>query len=166
MCEYYFVLGSSKNINYFKNSGKNSTSAKISAWHAPVSPAVWPKNIKLAPLDTTRFSSSKNRYDESIKLLFIYEEYLSYYFYNFRSLTSSSVPVSRNRKPLSPIFRSTPPVQTIHNNNHEGLEIQGKHIIPGQSPKLSAATTSSENAGSSKSRKKKSIKNKTAMNYN
>ncbi|XP_050476282.1 uncharacterized protein LOC126866565 [Bombus huntii] len=135
--------GSSKNINYFKNSGKNSSSAKISAWHAPVSPAVWPKNIKLAPLDTTRFSSSKNR-----------------------SLTSSSVPVSRNRKPLSPIFRSTPPVQTIHNNNHEGLEIQGKHIIPGQSPKLSAPTTSSENAGSSKNRKKKPIKNKTAMNYN
>ncbi|XP_043585323.1 uncharacterized protein LOC122568977 isoform X2 [Bombus pyrosoma] len=121
----------------------SSFQAKISAWHAPVSPAVWPKNIKLAPLDTTRFPSSKNR-----------------------SLTSSSVPVSRNRKPLSPISRSTPSVQTIHNNNYEGLEIQGKHIIPGQSPKLSAPTTSSENAGSSKGRKKKSIKNKTAMNYN
>ncbi|XP_012165481.1 uncharacterized protein LOC100643042 isoform X2 [Bombus terrestris] len=132
-------------IKFMAQSLENSSfQAKISAWHAPVSPAVWPKNIKLAPLDTTRFSSSKNR-----------------------SVTSSSVPVSRNRKPLSPISRSTPSVQTIHNNNnHEGLEIQGKHIIPGQSPKLSAPTTDSENAGSSKSRKKKSIKNKTAMNYN
>ncbi|XP_017762392.1 PREDICTED: uncharacterized protein LOC108552390 [Eufriesea mexicana] len=124
--------GSSKHSNYFKNSGRSSASVKISnyqsAWHAPVSPAVWPKNIKLAPLDTSRFPSSKNR-----------------------SLTSSSVVLPRNRKPLSPISR---PIlltsqQTIY-NNHEGLEIQGRHITPVQSPKLN------ENTRSSKNRKKKS----------
>ncbi|CAL7936115.1 unnamed protein product [Xylocopa violacea] len=114
--------GSSRTVRYLKNSGKHSTSAKIasyqSAWHAPVSPAVWPKNIKLAPLDTSRLPSSKNR-----------------------SLTSSSVTLPRNRKPLSPISRPTVPVSAriIQNgNNEEGLEIQGRHITLGQSPKSSA----------------------------
>ncbi|CAK9833323.1 hypothetical protein ANTRET_LOCUS10025 [Anthophora retusa] len=132
------IQGSSRNINYFKYSGKNSPSAKISsyqsAWHAPVSPAVWPKNIKLAPLDTSRLPSSKNRF------------------------LTSSVPLPRNRKPLSPISRPTLSVsaQTIHNSNNEGLEIQGRHIVSGQSPKLSTLSTGLESAGGSKGKRKKS----------
>ncbi|XP_053974756.1 uncharacterized protein LOC128874246 [Hylaeus volcanicus] len=130
--------GSSRNISYFKNSGKNSTATKLpnyqSAWHASVSPARWPTNIRLAPLDTSRLPNTKNR-----------------------SLTSSSVVLQRNRKPLSPISRSTLPysAQTTHNNN-EALEIQGRHIIPGQSPKLSMDNTGWDyNARSRNSKKKR-----------
>ncbi|KOC63017.1 hypothetical protein WH47_02466 [Habropoda laboriosa] len=125
-------------INYFKKSGKKSPSAKISnyqsAWHAPVSSAVWPKNIKLAPLDTSRLPSSKNRF------------------------LTSSVPLPRNRKPLSPISRPTLPVsaQTVHNNNNEGLEIQGRHIVSGQSSKLNTLTTGLKNAGGAQSKRRKS----------
>ncbi|KAK9299246.1 hypothetical protein QLX08_007689 [Tetragonisca angustula] len=129
--------GSSKNVNYFKSSRKSSASSKISnyqsAWHTPVSPAVWPKNIKLAPLDMSQLPSSRNR-----------------------SLTSSSVTLSRKKKPLSPISRSYLPVQVVHNNSYEGLEIQGRHITPGQSSKLSALSTSLENVGGNKIRKKRS----------
>ncbi|XP_076246364.1 uncharacterized protein LOC143186557 isoform X2 [Calliopsis andreniformis] len=129
--------GSSRSISY---SGKYSSSAKNSghqsAWHAPVSPAVWPKNIKLAPLETSRLPSSRNR-----------------------SVTSSSVPLHRSRKPLSPIPRSIMPVsaQTSHNINGEGLEIQGRHIFPGQSCKQSVSSTGWDyNVGNGKIRKKKS----------
>ncbi|XP_076170097.1 uncharacterized protein LOC143148079 isoform X2 [Ptiloglossa arizonensis] len=137
--------GSSRNVPYFKNSGKNSTSSKLpnhSAWHASVSPAVWSKNIKLAPLDTSRLPSSKNR-----------------------SLTSSSVVLQRNRKPLSPISRSTLPVsaQTTHNNNNEGLEIQGRHIIPGQSSKLSMVNTGWDYNTRSWNSKKKRGQSKTKL---
>ena len=131
-------MGQPLSVSTFQ--GKYSTPVKISnyqsAWHAAVSPAVWPKNIKLAPLDTSRLPSSKHR-----------------------SLTPSSVTLQRNRKPLSPISRSTLPVsaQSSHNNNNEGLEIHGRHIIPGQSSKLSLSNTNWDyNAGSSTARKKKS----------
>ncbi|XP_076763824.1 uncharacterized protein LOC143431155 [Xylocopa sonorina] len=115
--------GMSRTVRCLKNSGKQSSSAKMSsyqsAWHAPVSPAVWPKNIKLAPLDNSRLPSGKNR-----------------------SLISSSMTLPRNlRKPLSPISRPTVPVSAQINqngNNTEGLEIQGRHITLGQSPKSSA----------------------------
>ncbi|XP_017889393.1 uncharacterized protein LOC108630556 isoform X2 [Ceratina calcarata] len=113
--------GSSRNISYLRNSAKNSAKTNYqSAWHAPVSPAVWPKNIKLAPLDTSRLPSSKNR-----------------------SVTSSSVALSRNRKPLSPISRPILPAsaQINHSSNNEGLEIRGRQITPGQSPKLNATLT-------------------------
>lgn len=133
---------SNKNINYFKNSEKNS--AKISnyqsSWHTPVSPAVWVKNVKLAPLDMSRFPNSKNR-----------------------SLTSSVV-LSRNKKPLSPISRSSLPVsaKTIH-NNHESLEIQGKQITPRQSPKLNMSTTGLENTSRNSTKKKKRTQTKTKL---
>ncbi|XP_076669776.1 uncharacterized protein LOC143369565 isoform X1 [Andrena cerasifolii] len=130
-------MGQPLSVSTFQ--GKYSTPVKISnyqsAWHAAVSPAVWPKNIKLAPLDTSRLPSSKNR-----------------------SSTPSSVMLQRNRKPLSPISRSTLPVsaQSSHDNN-EALEIQGRHIIPGQSSKLSLSNTNWDyNAGSSTARKKRS----------
>nr|XP_034193416.1 uncharacterized protein LOC117610293 isoform X1 [Osmia lignaria] len=129
--------GSNRNIT-FKNLGKISTLTRTSnyqsTWHTPVSSAMWPKNMKLAPLDTSKLPHSKNR-----------------------SLTSSSVTSLRNRKPLSPISRPTLPIsaQTTH-NNHEGLEIQGKHVTLGQSLKLSIPGTSWDcNAGSSKSKKKR-----------
>ncbi|XP_012140341.1 uncharacterized protein LOC100879262 isoform X2 [Megachile rotundata] len=129
-------MAQSLNVSSFQ--GKNSTLSKTSnyqsTWHNSVSSAMWPKNVKLAPLDTSRFSNSKNR-----------------------SLTSSSVTSLRNRRPLSPISRSTLPVsaQTTHNNN-EGLEIQGKHMTPGQSLKLSIpGTIRDNNPGSSKSKRKK-----------
>lgn len=141
--------------------GKNSTPAKISnyqsPWHAPVSPAVWPKNIKLAPLDTSRLHNGKNRCVVNTDIFFIHREYLIYRFYKFRFPTSSSVILPRNRKPLSPISRPILPVsaQTTHNNKNEGLEIQGRRISPGQSPKLSMSITRWENAGDSKSIKKR-----------
>lgn len=161
-----YFLGSNKNINYFKNSEKNS--AKISnyqsSWHTPVSPAVWVKNVKLAPLDMSRFPNSKNRYLENIKNIFNFNnEYFLYCFYNFRSLTSSVI-LSRNKKPLSPISRSSLPVsaKTIH-NNHESLEIQGKQITPRQSPKLNMSTTGLENTSRNSTKKKKRTQTKTKL---
>ncbi|XP_043784534.1 uncharacterized protein LOC122710628 isoform X3 [Apis laboriosa] len=132
---------SNKNINYFKNSEKNSKISNYqSSWHTPVSPAVWVKNVKLAPLDMSRLPNSKNR-----------------------SLTSSVV-LSRNKKPLSPISRSSLPVsaQTIH-NNYESLEIQGKQITPRQSPKLNMSTTSLENISRNSTKKKKRSQTKTKL---
>lgn len=120
---------------------------------------MWPKNIKLAPLDTSRLPSSKHRLVENINAVIPMSNTLYTSFYNFRSLTPSSVMLQRHRKPLSPISRSTLPVsaQSSHNNNNEGLEIQGRHIIPGQSSKLSLSNTNWDyNAGSSTARKKKS----------
>ena len=32
-----------------------------SSWNVPVCPTVWPKSVKLAPIDTSRLPSSKRR---------------------------------------------------------------------------------------------------------
>ncbi|XP_023288613.1 uncharacterized protein LOC105704371 [Orussus abietinus] len=58
----------------YGNSGFKTTSARKlslsqiphSAWHAPVCPTVWPKNVKLAPIDISRFSNSKSSLPEFI----------------------------------------------------------------------------------------------------
>ncbi|KAG7198910.1 hypothetical protein KM043_015728 [Ampulex compressa] len=96
------ITSSRKKSNVTKNSNVQS------AWHAPVSPAVWPKNIKLAPIDTSTLPRSKNR-----------------------SLAPSPAVVQRNRKSLSPILHST-----LRTDNDEILEIQGKQIAPCQSAQL------------------------------
>lgn len=77
-----------------------------SAWQAPVCPTVWPKNIRLAPIDTSRLPSNKNRL-----------------------LAPSPAILHCNRKPLSPISKIPKSAHTIRDR----LEIQGKHIIPSQS---------------------------------
>ncbi|XP_076384892.1 LOW QUALITY PROTEIN: uncharacterized protein LOC117218282 [Megalopta genalis] len=140
-------MGEPLNVSTFQ--GNSSIPTKYSnyqsAWHSTMSPAVWSKNVKLAPLDTSRLPSCKNR-----------------------SLTSSSVVLQRNRKPLSPIPRTIPvdSAQTTYNNT-KCFEIQGRHISPGQSPKLSATSTGLDySTRSSKNKKKKSIKDEIAMNYN
>ncbi|XP_076226117.1 uncharacterized protein LOC116426671 isoform X2 [Nomia melanderi] len=131
------------NVSTFQGNSLTPTkySSYQSAWHATVSPAVWSKNIKLAPLDTSRLPSSKNR-----------------------SLTSSSVVLQRNKKPLSPISRSTPPVsaQTIHNNT-KCFEIQGRHISSGQSSKLSVINTGSDHSTKNSKNKKKRSQSKTKL---
>lgn len=82
---FYIFLGSNKNINYFKNSEKNSAkiSSYQSSWHTPVSPAVWVKNVKLAPLDMSRLPNSKNRYLENIKNISSYNEHFFILFLQF-----------------------------------------------------------------------------------
>ncbi|XP_076623108.1 uncharacterized protein LOC143342773 isoform X2 [Colletes latitarsis] len=138
--------GSSRNLSYLKNSKKNLTLTKQpncqSAWHTSVTPAAWPKNIKLAPLDTSRLPSSKNR-----------------------SLTSLSVVFERGRKPLSPISRSTLPVsaQTSHINDNDGLKIQGRHIIPGQSTKISGTNSGWDCSTRSRNDKQKRRQSKTKL---
>ncbi|XP_071559554.1 uncharacterized protein [Temnothorax nylanderi] len=83
-----------------------------SAWQAPVSPTVWPKNIRLAPIDTSRLPSSRNG-----------------------SLAPSPAALHCNRKPLSPISRATMPKSAHATRDRSGdfLAIQGKHIVPAQS---------------------------------
>ncbi|KZC14301.1 hypothetical protein WN55_06828, partial [Dufourea novaeangliae] len=137
--------GSIKNVPNFINAGNSSTPTKYSsyqsAWHAPVSPAMWPKNLKLAPLDTSQLPSTKNR-----------------------SLASSSVVLQRNRKPLSPIARSTPPVSTQTTyNNKKSSEIQKTQITPGQFPKLSITNTSSENSVRNSKNKKERNQSKAKL---
>lgn len=139
--------GSARNISSFGNYMRKSTplgaSTGQSAWHAPVSPAIWPKNIKLAPIDTSRLPSRKNR-----------------------SLAPSPAVLQRHRKSLSPISRSTLPVsaQSARDRNIESLEIQGKHITPGQSAKLSLLRSGWDyspkavNSGKKKQRVKKEAK--------
>ncbi|XP_066586085.1 uncharacterized protein [Prorops nasuta] len=78
-----------------------------SAWDEPVHPTIWPKNIKLAPIDTSRLPSAN------------------------RSFVPSPFVLQCNRRPLSPISRrasNTPPsnIEQINGNDH--LEIEGKHI--------------------------------------
>ncbi|KAL2725601.1 hypothetical protein V1478_008274 [Vespula squamosa] len=93
-----------------------------SAWQAPVSPAVWPKNLRLAPIDTSRLPSSKNRSS---------------------SLVASPAVLQRSIKPLSPISRSIMPstAKIIRDKNNDVLEIQGKHITTGQVPKSALFTS-------------------------
>ncbi|XP_014600314.1 PREDICTED: uncharacterized protein LOC106784866 isoform X3 [Polistes canadensis] len=87
-----------------------------SAWQTPVSPAVWPKNLRLAPIDTSRLPSSKNR---------------------SLSLAASPAVLQRSIKPLSPISHSIMPstAKIIRDKNNDILELQGKHITTGQAPK-------------------------------
>ncbi|KAL6258362.1 hypothetical protein P5V15_010314 [Pogonomyrmex californicus] len=107
--------GSARNISGFRKSARKSSALKnsniYSTWQAPVCPTVWPKNIRLAPIDTSRFPSSKTR-----------------------SLAPSPAVLHCSRKPLSPISHSTVPksAHTIRDHN-EFLTIQGKHIVPAQS---------------------------------
>lgn len=106
-----------------------------SAWHAPVSPAVWPKNLRLAPIDTSRFPSSKNR-----------------------SSAASPAVLQRCVKPLSPISRSIMPSTTkvMRDKHNDILEIQGKHVTAGQVQKSAQFTTNWDySPRSTASRKKK-----------
>ncbi|KAI4501886.1 hypothetical protein M0802_003221 [Mischocyttarus mexicanus] len=93
-----------------------------SAWQTPVSPAVWPKNLRLAPIDTSRLPSSKNRSS---------------------SLAASPAVLQRSIKPLSPISHSIMPstAKIIRDKNNDILEIQGKHITKGQAPKSALFTS-------------------------
>ncbi|XP_011700664.1 PREDICTED: uncharacterized protein LOC105457597 [Wasmannia auropunctata] len=108
--------GSARNIG-FQGSARKSGALRNpninSTWQPPVSPIVWPKNVRLAPIDTSRLPSSKNR-----------------------SLAPSPVCVQHcSRKPLSPISRSMIPksAHVTHQRGNEFLAIQGKHIVPAQS---------------------------------
>lgn len=58
------ISGSARNMLGFRGSARKSSlrSSEIhSAWQPPVCPTVWPKNVRLAPIDTSRLPSSKNR---------------------------------------------------------------------------------------------------------
>ncbi|EFN87414.1 hypothetical protein EAI_05350, partial [Harpegnathos saltator] len=110
--------GSARNMLGFRGSAKKSSSLRNSdihaAWQAPVCPAVWPKNVRLAPIDTSRLPSSKNR-----------------------SQAPSSTVLHCSRKPLSPIARPTIPKSAHAAREHDNLlEIQGKHLGPTQSSKI------------------------------
>ncbi|KYQ51962.1 hypothetical protein ALC60_08908 [Trachymyrmex zeteki] len=80
-----------------------------SAWQASVSPTVWPKNIRLAPIDTSRLPNSKNR-----------------------SLAPSPAVQHCSRKSLSPISHPMIPksAHITRDCSINFLEIQGKHIVP------------------------------------
>lgn len=113
--------GLSRNIgfqSFAKKSGAFLRNPNIhSAWQASVSPTVWPKNIRLAPLDTSKLPNSKNR-----------------------SLAPSPAVQHCNRKSLSPISRPMIPksAHITRDCSINFLEIQGKHIIPNwdYSPKV------------------------------
>lgn len=79
-----------------------------SAWQAPVCPTVWPKNVKLAPIDITRLPSSRRR-----------------------SLATSLTQPRRSRNSLSPIPRELMPVSplAIREADTRSLEIHGKQIV-------------------------------------
>ncbi|XP_046739267.1 uncharacterized protein LOC124407298 [Diprion similis] len=100
------------------NSGFKTTSARRvglleipqvhSAWQTPVCPTVWPKNVKLAPIDITRLPSSQRR-----------------------SLATSFSQPRRSRNSLSPIPREIMPISPLANRAAERtcLEIHGKRIV-------------------------------------
>ncbi|XP_072746995.1 uncharacterized protein [Anoplolepis gracilipes] len=103
--------GSARNISSgFHSSAKRSSVLRNSnihsAWQAPVCPTVWPKNIRLAPIDTSKLPNNKNRL-----------------------LAPSPNILHCNRKPLSPISK----ISKSAHATRDRLEIQGKHIIPSQS---------------------------------
>ncbi|XP_012056073.1 PREDICTED: uncharacterized protein LOC105619153 [Atta cephalotes] len=103
--------------NFAKKSGAFLRNPNIhSAWQASVSPTVWPKNIRLAPIDTSRLSNSKNR-----------------------SLAPSPAVQHYSRKSLNPISRPMIPksAHITRDCSINFLEIQGKHIVPSwDSPKV------------------------------
>lgn len=103
--------GSARNVSGgFRGSAKRSSVLRNSnihsAWQAPVCPTVWPKNIRLAPIDISRLPSHKNRL-----------------------LAPSPAILHCNRRPLSPISK----IPKSAHSTRDRLEIQGKHIIPSQS---------------------------------
>ncbi|KAJ8670687.1 hypothetical protein QAD02_001946 [Eretmocerus hayati] len=82
------------------------------SWNTQAYPEVWPKNIKLTPIDTSRLPSSKKR----------------------TSKTADSVPPRRSRNSLSPISHSTRALSPGHSarsrdNPLDGLEIRGSQIV-------------------------------------
>lgn len=91
--------GSTRGSNVLRHSNIHS------AWQAPVCPTIWPKNIRLAPIDTSRLPSNKNR------------------------LLAPSPILHCNKKPLSPISK----IPKSAHVTRDRLEIQGKHIFPSQS---------------------------------
>ncbi|XP_032667685.1 uncharacterized protein LOC116842493 isoform X2 [Odontomachus brunneus] len=130
--------GSARNVLGFRGSAKKSSLRNPdihSAWQAPVCPAVWPKNVRLAPIDTSRLPSSKNR-----------------------SQAPSSTVLHCSRKSLSPISRPTIPKSAYAAREHDSLlQIQGKHVVPAQSSKISLLSAGWDHSPRvSKSKKKKS----------
>ncbi|KAL0101259.1 hypothetical protein PUN28_018805 [Cardiocondyla obscurior] len=106
--------GSARNIGFqgsARKSGALRNASVHSAWQTPVSPTVWPKNIRLAPIDTSRLPSSKNG-----------------------PLAPLPAVLHCNKKSLSPISRSMIP-KSAHAtcDSNDVLAIQGKHIVPTQS---------------------------------
>ncbi|XP_033212550.1 uncharacterized protein LOC117170120 [Belonocnema kinseyi] len=91
-------------------SGKKSSLIRMpqvhSAWQPPVCPTIWPKNVRLAPIDTSRLPSSKQR-------------------------TLSAVIPHRGRTSLSPISRTALATtsQNSNANQKNALEIHGTHIL-------------------------------------
>ncbi|OXU27092.1 hypothetical protein TSAR_008397 [Trichomalopsis sarcophagae] len=78
-------------------------------WNTSVLPAIYPKNVRLTPIDTSRLPSSKRR----------------------QSKTADSINMRCSRNSLSPISRSVQP-NSPRNRNHnlmEQLEIRGSHIV-------------------------------------
>ncbi|XP_050457459.1 uncharacterized protein LOC126854588 [Cataglyphis hispanica] len=116
----------------FRGSAKKSSALRNSnihsAWQAPVCPTVWPKNIRLAPIDTSRLPNNKNRL-----------------------LAPSPTILHCNRKPLSPISKIPKSAHTTR----DCLEIQGKHIIPSQSKISLLSAGWDHNSRMIKSKKKK-----------
>lgn len=107
---------SARNID-FQSSARKSGALRNpnihAAWQAPVSPTVWPKNIRLAPIDTSRLpNSNKNG-----------------------SLAPSPTVLHCSRKALSPISRSALPKSAYMTRecSNDFLAIRGKHIVPAQS---------------------------------
>ncbi|XP_034940594.1 altered inheritance of mitochondria protein 44-like [Chelonus insularis] len=80
------------------------TPQRHSAWQAPVCPAIWPKNIRLAPIDPSRLPSSKNR----------------------SSFATPAIP-QRGRNSLSPISHPLKATKECLNGD-EFLEIQGQQL--------------------------------------
>ncbi|XP_014482946.1 PREDICTED: uncharacterized protein LOC106748680 [Dinoponera quadriceps] len=110
--------GSARNMLGLRGSARRSFPTRHpdihSAWQAPVCPAVWPKNVRLAPIDTSRLPSSKNR-----------------------SQAPSPTVLHCSRKPLSPISRPTIPKSAHAARELDNLlEIQGRHVVPAQSSKI------------------------------
>lgn len=112
--------GSAQNISDFWSSGKRSSFLSHtdihSVWEAPVCPAVWPKNIRLAPIDASRFPNRRNR-----------------------SLATPSPTILHcNKKALSPISHVTVPysAQSTMRDCKQFLDIQ-EHIVPVESSKIS-----------------------------
>ncbi|XP_014229669.2 uncharacterized protein LOC106654365 [Trichogramma pretiosum] len=108
-----------------------------SSWLSPpVCPTVWPDNIKLSPIDTTRLPSSKSRSmgkpnDQN---------------------QSTAASARRHRNCLSPMDRSAthqpsslspPPSRacSCRNNRLDGLEIRGSHIVRSARRETTTATT-------------------------
>lgn len=109
------VLSRNANSERRQTSGRKTSLMRgpqvHSAWQPPVCPTIWPKNVRLAPIDSSRLPNSKQR-------------------------TISTATPQRGRGSLSPIPQTTLPIslQKSNTNPKELLEIHGTHIL-GQSQK-------------------------------